>query len=59
MTVVVIPASELSRRREERERLRKQREAFKGSILSCLLDDKDDPPCAPASPAQPRQETQR
>jgi hypothetical protein len=56
MSATVIPASELARRREERERQRQAREALAGSILG-LLDD-DDQPYPPASPA-PQKETSR
>jgi hypothetical protein len=49
----IIPAHVLEAKREERERLRREREAWAGSILGVgLLDDDDDQPCAPASPAQ-------
>jgi hypothetical protein len=45
LTATIIPASELVRRREERERLRRERAAFAGSILSLLDDEPDQPVC--------------
>jgi hypothetical protein len=57
VTATIVPAAELARRREERERYRQERQPFVGSILG-LLDEEPDPPCAPASPAQ-QKETKR
>ena len=53
MTTNIIPASELVRRRQERERQRRERETFLGSIL----EDQDQPYSAPALPAERREPT--
>jgi hypothetical protein len=57
MTATVIPPEELTRRRAERDRQRRERAAWVGSILDGLLDD-DDSASAPAFSARDR-ETRR
>jgi len=54
VTAAIIPASELARRRQERDRQRRERQEFAGSVLD-LLDDEFDPQCAPASPARSKE----
>jgi len=55
VTAVIVPPSEIARRREERERLRRAREAQIGSILGGILDDDEpDRPSAACVPAKHR-----
>jgi len=50
MSAIVIPAAVMKEKRQERERLRRERDALAGCILS-LLEEEQDPPCSPAFPA--------
>lgn len=52
MTATIITAQRLEAARKERERQRRQSNAFQGSILAGLLDDEDEPTSGPALPAE-------
>jgi hypothetical protein len=58
MTGIIVPPEVLARLRAERERQRRQRELYVGSILDGLLDAEDDQPSAPATPTREK-ETRR
>ena len=55
MSATLIPPEVLARRRAERERQRREREAFRGSILETLANDTEQRVCVAHKRKEPTQ----